>query len=515
MYLTQGLHRAVQQDPDGLMTICGDRKRTAGEAADRVARLAGAFLALGVAEGDRVAMLSLNSDRFSEYLLATPWANAVLNPVNVRWSPAEIAYSLEDSQTKLLVVDDTFAPMVPAIQADYSGLKAVIHCGDGPAPDGTLSYEQLIAESDPVADARRGGDALAGIFYTGGTTGFPKGVMLSHTNLVTSALGAAASGYVFRPAGTYLHAAPMFHLADIAGWTAQLMLGGTHVMVPSFEPVAVMKAIEEHGVTDAILVPVMIQMLVDHPTIGDYDLTSLERVLFGASPITEAVLKRAMATLPEAAFTQAFGMTELAPIATMLGPDDHRAGTHLRSAGRAAPHTEVRIVDPDGNEVPRGTVGEIAVRGGNVMRGYWNRPEETGVALRGGWMHTGDGAYMDQDGYVFIVDRLKDMIVSGGENVYSAEVENALASHAAIAACAVIGVPDAEWGERVHAVVVLKPDMSVTLEELREHAKSRIAGYKAPRSIEVIDALPVSGAGKVLKRELRSRYWSDADRAVN
>jgi len=514
MYLTQGLHRAAQQDPDGAMTIFGDRKRTNAEVIDRVARLGGALRQLGVADDERVAILALNSDRYSEALLAIPWADAVLNPVNVRWSAAEIAYSFEDSQTSLLIVDDAYAPLVPALRESYSGLKAVIHCGDGPIPDGTIGYEQLIAESDPISDAVRGGDQLAGLFYTGGTTGRPKGVMLSHANLVTSAIGAAATGYVFRPGGTYLHAAPMFHLADLAGWTAQLMLGGTHVMVPAFEPVAVMEAIEEHGVTDALLVPVMIQMLVDHPEIPAHDLSSLERVLFGASPMAEAVLERAMRVLPQADFTQAFGMTELSPIATMLGPAEHRAGTRLRSAGRAAPHTEVRIVDADDNEVPRGTVGELAVRGGNVMQGYWNQPEQTEITLRGGWMHTGDGAYMDDDGFVFIVDRLKDMIITGGENVYSAEVENALASHPAVASSAVIGVPDDEWGERVHAIVVLKPGASATEEELREHVHSLIAGYKTPRSVELTDALPVSGAGKVLKRELRARYWGASDRAV-
>ena len=514
MYLTQGLHRALQREPDSVLTICGDRTRTVREAADRVARLAGALRALGVGDGDRVAMLSQNSDHYSEYLLAVPWANAVLNPVNVRWSATEIAYSLQDSQTVLLIVDDAFAPLVPRLLAEYSGLKAVLHCGDQ-TPQHALSYEQVIAESSPIPDTRRGGDDLAGLFYTGGTTGFPKGVMLSHANLISSALGAAASGYVFRPGGTYLHAAPMFHLADLAGWTAQLMLGGTHVMVPGFEPVAVMKAIQDHGVTDAILVPAMIQMLVDHPDVSGYDLSSLERILFGASPITEAVLQRAMSTLPRADFAQAFGMTELAPIATLLGADEHRAGTRLRSAGRAAPHTEVQIVDADGNEVPRGTVGEIAVRGANVMRGYWQKPEETAEALRGGWMHTGDGAYMDEEGYVFIVDRLKDMIVSGGENVYCYEVENAIAAHPAVSSSAVIGVPDDAWGERVHAVVVLKPGHALTLEELRAHTKTRIAGYKAPRSVEFVEGLPVSGAGKVLKRELRAKYWHESDRAVN
>lgn len=514
MYLTQGLHRAVQQQPDGIMTIYGERTRTFGEVADRVARLAGALRGLGVGDGHRVAMLSLNSDRYSEYLLAVPWANAVVNPVNIRWSAAEIVYSFVDSGTAVLFVDDAFAPMLPAIRERYDGLDVVVHCGDGPTPEGTLSYEELIANTEPIEDARRGGGELAGLFYTGGTTGFPKGVMLSHDNLFASAMGAVASGYLFKPGGRYLHAAPMFHLADLAGWLTQVLLGGVHVIIPAFEPVAALRAFQDHRVTDAMLVPVMIQMLIDHPDATEYDLSGAERILYGASPIAQSVLERAMKVFPRAAFTQAYGMTEVAPVATLLGPADHAAGL-LRSAGRAAPHAEVRIADAEDQEVPRGTVGEIQVRGDHVMLGYWNKPEETAAALRGGWMHTGDGGYMDDNGYVFVVDRLKDMIVSGGENVYSAEVENAVAAHPNVAACAVIGVPDPEWGERVHAVIVCRPGTSVTAAEIREHTKTRIAGYKAPRTIDLVDTLPVSGAGKILKRELRKQYWDDADRQVH
>ncbi|MEV0245992.1 long-chain fatty acid--CoA ligase [Nocardia sp. NPDC050712] len=514
MYLTQGLHRAVQQDPDGIMTIYGDRTRTFGEVADRVARLAGALRELGVGDGDRVAILSLNSDRYSEYLLAVPWANAVLNPVNIRWSPVEITYSFADSGTNVLFVDDAFAAMLPAIRQAYDGLAAVIHCGDGPTPEGALSYEDLIANTEPIADARRGGDELAGVFYTGGTTGFPKGVMLSHDNLFASALGSVATGYLFAPGGRYLHAAPMFHLADLAGWVSVVFLGGTHVVIPMFEPLATMRAMAAHAVTDVLLVPVMLQMLVDHPEIGDHDLSSVARILYGASPVSQAVLDRVMKAFPNAGLTQAYGMTELSPVATILGPADHTGG-QMRSAGRAAPHSDVRIADLDDNEVPPGTVGEIQVRGDHVMLGYWNKPEETAAALRNGWMHTGDGGYMNEQGYVFVVDRLKDMIVTGGENVYSTEVENAVAAHPNVAACAVIGVPDAEWGERVHAVIVCVPGSTVTAEEIREHAKTRIAGYKAPRTIELTDALPISGAGKVLKRELRSKYWDDSGRQVH
>jgi acyl-CoA synthetase (AMP-forming)/AMP-acid ligase II len=515
VYLTQGLHRALQQRPEAVMTVFGDRTRTFAEVADRVARLAGALRAHGVAPGDRVAMLALNSDRFSEYLLAVPWADAVLNPVNIRWSPVEIAYSLRDSDTRVLLVDDTFAGVLPALRAAAPDLRTVIHAGDGPTPEGALSYEDLVAGHDPVPDARRGGDALAGLFYTGGTTGSPKGVMLSHANLMVSAMGILATGYLFGPGTRCLHAAPMFHLADLAAWNATTTALGTHVIVPAFEPVAVMEAVAAHGATDALLVPVMIQLLIDHPRITEHDLTSLRSILYGASPIAQGVLERAMKAFPNASFTQAYGMTELSPVATLLSPDDHRRTDRLRAAGQAAPHSEVRIVDPEGGEVPRGTVGEITARGGHVMLGYWNQPEATAAAVREGWMHTGDGGFMDEQGYVFVVDRIKDMIVSGGENVYSAEVESALSRHPAVATCAVIGVPDDEWGERVHAVVVLRPGETTTAEDLREHAKTLIAGYKAPRSAEFVEALPVSAAGKVLKRELRAPYWSDAERRVH
>ncbi|HEV7977437.1 long-chain-fatty-acid--CoA ligase [Amycolatopsis sp.] len=515
MYLTQALHRAVQQTPDLPATIFGERVRTWSECAARVARLAGAFHALGVESGDRVGILALNSDTYHEYLFAVPFADAVVTPMNTRWSVAEIAFSLADSGTAVLLVDDAFAPMIPELRGRVPELKTVIHFGDGPAPEGALDLEELIATHEPVRDARRGGDALAGIYYTGGTTGTPKGVMLSHANLLISALGSASTGVFIVPEGRLLHAAPMFHLADGAAWVARNVLGGTHVIISAFTPAGAAQAIQSHGVTDVLLVPTMIQMLVDSPETAGHDLSSLRRLLYGASPISEAVLERAAKRLPTAEFTQLYGMTELSPVTTVLTPAEHAVDGLRRSAGRAAPHAEVRIVDPEGNDVPPGVVGEVISRGGQVMLGYWNRPDETAAAVRDGWMHTGDGAYMDERGYVFVVDRIKDMIVSGGENVYSAEVENALARHAAVAACAVIGVPDDEWGECVHAVVVLAVGAEVSAEELRAHCAEHIARYKAPRSVEFVDALPMSGAGKILKRELRARHWADTDRAVS
>lgn len=504
MYMTQGLHRSVQHHPDAPATIFGDRTRTFAETADQVARLAGAFQHLGVASGDRIAILSLNSDRYSELFLAIPWADAVFVPVNVRWSAAEIAYSLNACDARVLFVDENFASLVAGLRDECPQVSTVIFCGDGDVPDGMRGYEDLIAGSEPVEDARRGGEDLAGIYYTGGTTGTPKGVMLSHDNLGASAIGSAATGDFVDPGGRFLHAAPMFHLADGAAWCAQTVVGGTHVMVPSFEPAAVLEAISAHGVTSTLLVPTMIGMLVNHPDAYEYDMSSVRHVVYGASPMSEAVLDKALKLFPNAGFTQAYGMTELSPVATLLLSEDHHHPVRRTSAGKAAPHAEVRIVDPFDEEVPRGTVGEVVSRGDHVMLGYWNQPDATADAVCDGWMHTGDGGYMDDDGYVYIVDRMKDMIVTGGENVYSVEVEKALAQHPAVASCAVIGLPDETYGERVHAVVVPTEAGTVTEAELREFCKERIAGYKTPRTVEFRDALPLSGAGKILKRDLRA-----------
>ncbi|WP_419992495.1 acyl-CoA synthetase [Streptomyces boninensis] len=512
MHLTQAVHRALQQAPDAPLTVFGDRVRTARESAERIARLAGALRGLGIETGDRVGILALNSDRYHEFLLATWWIGAAVNPVNTRWAAPEIRYALEQSGTRTLFVDDAFAPLTAELR---DALDTVVHCGEEAAPDGMLSYEELLAGAEPVEDGRHGGDTLAGVFYTGGTTGFPKGVMLSHANMAISFLGIQAATAFAEAGGSTLIAAPMFHLAALTTWSVQALVGGTHVIMPGFDPVAMMRAIERHRVSAVMLPPVMMQMLVDHPDIGAYDLSSVRKFSYGAAPISEALLKRAIDAFPEARFTQVYGMTELAPAATLLTADDHLEGGRLRSGGRAAPHAEVRIVGPDGAELPRGQVGEVVVRGAHVMRGYWDKPEETAEVLRDGWFHSGDGAYMDEDGYVYLVDRLKDMIVSGGENVYSVEVENALGRHPAVATCAVIGVPDDAYGERVHAVVILKPGAAATAEELRAHCKTLIAGYKAPRTAEFVTALPLSPAGKVLKRELRKPYWEGKDRSVN
>ncbi|WP_338580926.1 long-chain fatty acid--CoA ligase [Pseudomonas sp. MAG733B] len=521
MYITQGLHRHLQRCPNATAIRYQGRGITYAEFGDRVARLAGALKGLGVTSGDRVAMLSLNSLRYIEYYQAVPWADAVLNPVNTRWSVTEIIYSLDDSGTTVLIVDDNFLAHASKIIETAKTLRVVIYAGDGETPTGMLNYEALIAEYAPVEDARRGGDELLGIFYTGGTTGFPKGVMLSHTNVCVSSMAIVMSGSC-RPHERFLHAMPMFHLADFAAMTALFISGGTHVVLPSFLPQTVLETIATERVSEILLAPTMIQMLLDWrtniPDTTSLDLSSLQTLGYGASPITPVLLDRARDTFPSAGFRQGYGMTELAPIATLLLPEYHSAEHHqsgkMHSAGQPAACVEVRIVDTEDREVPRGTVGEIAVRGANVMLGYWNKPEATAEVLRNGWMHTGDGGYMDDDGFVHVCDRLKDMIVSGGENIYSAEVETAIASHPAVAQVAVIGIPCDKWGETVHAVIIRKSGTTVTDEQVVSHCRDRIAGYKCPRSVEFRDSLPVSSIGKVLKTDLRAPFWEGRKRGV-
>ena len=310
--------------------------------------------------------------------------------------------------------------------------------------------------------------------------------------------------------------APMFHIAAGVLMNGTAMAGGCFVIAPAFTPLAALQTIQQHRITHTVLVPTMIQLTVDHPEANKFDLGSVAVLAYGGSVISESVLQRAMRRFPNADFNQVYGMTECAPIITILSAQDHIAGGNLlRAAGRASIITDVRVVDVHGNEVPRGTVGEVAVRGPGVMLAYWNKADATKAALRNGWMHTGDGGRMDDDGYLFIVDRMKDMIVTGGENVYSAEVESAIARHPAVAACAVIGIPSDQWGEAVHAVVVLKANAIATSDELSKHCREHIAGYKCPRSIEFRDALPTTGAGKVMKNELRKPFWEGKTRAVH
>lgn len=521
MRFTQHLQRALARHPDALATQCGGRRHSFRQMHGRVARLAAALRGLGVQPGDRVGVLALNSDRYLEAYMAVPWAGAVIQPVNTRWSLAEIARTLDDCDTRVLLVDDSFAAAGAELRQRSTSLRTLVHAGDGPAPDGQLPYEGLLADHAPLADAGRGGRDLLAVFYTGGTTGSAKGVMVPHQALVYNGLVAAASGFA-RDGERGLHVAPLFHGAAATLMGALWTVGGAQLALPAFTPAGVLQAIERERIHTTVLVPTMLQMLVDHPDAAAHDLGSLRLLAYGASPISEALLDRALRLLPHTGFLQCYGMTELAPMITLLMPELHvgegRARGKIGSAGQPIVGVELRVVDARGRDLAVGEVGEVIVRSPAHMLGYWNRPEDTAQALQRepnpGWMHTGDAGWLDDEGFITLVDRLKDMIVSGGENVYSAEVEQAVSRHPAVAACAVIGVPDERWGERVHAVVVLKPGHSASAEHIAAHCRTLIGGYKCPKSVDFVDALPLSGAGKVLKTQLREPYWAGRGRRV-
>ncbi|APW40984.1 fatty-acid--CoA ligase [Rhodoferax koreense] len=517
MYMTQPLHKALIERPQRTALVCGPRRKTFAQFADRVARFAGALRALGLQPGDRVGIMALNSDRYVEFFYAVWWAGGVVNTVNVRWSPKEVAYALDDCDTRILLADDQFAACAAGLPGLSQALSTIVHMGDGDPPAGMLGYEALITATAPVADAMCSGSDLAAIFYTGGTTGRSKGAMLTHANLYLNALSANAAAPRAVEAVGLLNA-PLFHIGG-AGHVFQLMARlCKQVVLPAFDEVAVLEAIRDEGVSELFLVPLMVKRLIEHPRFVDFDLRGLKQVLYGAAPIDEDLLAQAMKALPCADFCQAYGMTELSPVLAVLPAWCHRqpgqAG-RLRSAGLPVPIAEVRIVDANGRPVPNGTVGEIVARGPQVMAGYWGQPAQTAEALKDGWMHTGDGGYMDDDGFIYVVDRLKDMVVTGGENVYSAEVENAIAMLKPVAMCGVIGVPDDTWGERVHAVIVVRPGQALTAAQVMAHCREHLAGYKCPRSVEFRADMPLSAAGKLLKHALREPYWHDRGRKVN
>ncbi|MFD6511671.1 long-chain-fatty-acid--CoA ligase [Rhodococcus sp. NPDC060176] len=502
MHLTHLLHRAVQQQPHRPLTVCEHRERTAPQIAKRVARLAGALRERGVGPGDRVSILAFNSDRYFESLMATWWIGAVVNLVNRHGSVREVTDAVTGVGSAFVLVDEECRLLVTGLDATVT----LVYMGDEPAPAGMAGFEDLIIEGPGVDDVRAGGDTLAALIYTGGTTGTPKAVMHSHRSLSTALLGGTGFARSCEIGGITLVMAPLFHIAALLGMLAQTVVGGTVVFANRFDAGDVLELISGRRVTTMTSIPSMLQMLYNHPAFPDTDVTSVRSIVYGAAPMPAAVLERAMSHFPNANFVQGYGMTETAVIVSLLGSDHRAGGPRLRSAGRASLHAEIIIVDREGNEVPRGTVGEIVTRGEHIMLGYWNRPEETAEALRGGWLHTGDLAYMDDEGYIFIVDRAKDMIITGGENVYSAEVEDAVTNHPAVLRCAVIGLPDDQWGERVHAVVVLNPRLTATAEEIREHVKTQIAGYKAPRTVAFVEALTTTATGKTDKRSLRGLY---------
>jgi long-chain acyl-CoA synthetase len=505
------LERAGRLYADREAIVDGELRWSYGELRRHVAAFDAALDGLGLAPGDVVAVLALNSAAHLVAWLGIPRSGRVLTDLNVRLAPAELEFVLADSGARALLVDDAFLALGKEL-VQRCGVGSLVHIGTGPAPGGCVTFAEMTdrrgrppAAVDP--------EQPAGIFYTGGTTGRPKGVMLTHRNLVANAKHALITlGY--GPDDTYLHAAPMFHAADANANLALTWVGGRHVVIPAFDPARWSAAVEAERVTQSVLVPAMVNMIVHHSETAQHDLACLRQVVYAGSPMPQEMLRRAMQIVP-CDWAQAYGMTEAAPLVTYLTPEEHRRGavegephaTRLRSVGRPVVGVDAEVRRPDGSAADVGEPGEVWVRGPNIMKGYWNRLEETTSALDDdGWYRTGDAGHCDADGYLYIVDRISDMIISGGENVYPVEVEQVLYRHRAVREVAVVGVPHAKWGETPIAVVALKDGAQVTGEELIGYARARLAHFKCPTRIECVAELPRNATGKVLKTTLRKEY---------
>lgn len=506
MHLTQGLHRSLQRFSEKTALIhvgvAEERKYVFREVVEKVSKISAWLQNNQIQKGDRVAVLSPNNDYLILVILACWWHGAVCCPLNMRWSRHEIEQALQDAEPALLVYDRSLESV--AQEPVHARATAL------------FDLQTLIAQADAltgVDDQRCSPETLACILFTGGTTGRAKGVMLRHDNLWSACMARAAELNSHCDAVS-LMVAPLFHVAGLGRLVGQLIIGGCCVTMEQFRPVDVQAAIHQHQINDTIFVPTMLQAMLDAPTFNAAQVASLQRIGFGAAPMPPELLERALATWPQAEFFQAYGMTETAGAACINLPHNHRdpqaraRGLH-RSVGRSGLGSEMRIANALGQALPPGEVGEVQVRGPIVMAGYWRQPEATAQALDNGWLKTGDAGYLDADGYLFIVDRLKDMVITGGENVYCTEVEAALCAHPAVSMAAVVGKPHPHWGEAVHAFVVLKADAGqVHAQTLMDWCRSRMAAYKTPRSIDFMAQLPTSAAGKILKNRLREQVAS-------
>jgi len=502
---------------DRPMITCGPRRLTYGEMYARSCGVAEALADEGVARQDRVAFLDKNGPEYFEVLFGGGLVNAVNVAVNWRLAPREMAYILADADAKVLFVGPEYFPHLEQIESALRAVRKIVTLGDHQRHE---SYERWVSRRparDPLVPSAPGDVAMQ--IYTSGTTGLPKGAMLTNRNLGTL-VPSVSPQWHFDATSVNLVAMPLFHIGG-SGWALVGMWNGAHsILFREFNPPEVLAAIGHHRITNALFVPAMLQVLSALPgaALGDY--ATLRSIVYGASPITDDVLIRSMA-LFKCEFIQVYGLTETTGAITQLDAKDHDPGGPrarlLRSAGRPYPWVEARIVAPEsGQDCPRGAVGELWTRSVQNMRGYWNKPEETAqVFAPGGWLKTGDAGFLDEDGYLFLTDRVKDMIISGAENVYPIEVENVLAAHPGIEDVAVIGVPDPKWGETVKAIVVRTKATKATADEIIGFARERLAGYKCPTSIDFVDALPRNPSGKILKRVLREPYWAGHMRRIN
>ena len=468
-------------------------------------QIANGLAAMGLKQGDRVAYLGKNGARAAELAMGSARAGMVLVPVIWRLAPAEIEFIVKDAQAAVLFVEPLFEGQA------FDGPRIVMD-------ERFDEWRDSQSDAAPTAKVDRGDVFLQ--LYTSGTTGMPKGVMLTHRNATVLRPIVQETGlgwFTSEPGDALIHAMPFGHIAGVGSVTGAVNAGQHLIIHTEFDAGLIIRDIQRYNARQAFLVPAALAMMLDHPDAKDADFSNLQGMGYGASPIPLDLLKRGVERL-QCDFAQMYGMTETYGTVVCLGPEDHGPGKEkvMRSAGKALPSVGIRIVDENGQEVPRGTIGEVTINSPSNMAGYWNRPEETARTLSAdNWLRTGDAGIMDEDGYVYIQDRIKDMIISGGENVYPAEVESALYGHPDIADVAVIGVPDDRWGEAVKAVVVRRPGLALEADGVIAYARDKIAGFKCPKTVDFIDALPRNPSGKILRRELRAPYWEGRERQVN
>jgi acyl-CoA synthetase (AMP-forming)/AMP-acid ligase II len=476
------------------MTWFQGRSRTFAEVDAASSELAGGLVdGLGIRPGDRIAVLDKNSDLYLELLFAVSKAGAVLVPVNWRLTAAEVATVVGDADPACLVVGEEFRTSADRVSCRVLGFDELPRGG-----------------ADPHLDRE---EQVAWILYTSGTTGLPKGAMLTNLNLFGCTASLTFEVPELREGTRGLVAMPLYHIGG-CGWAlAVVTAGATAVVVREVVPAELLQVLVEQRVATGFVVPAVLLFLTQLPQVAEARFPELQNLVYGASPISPDLLQRSIEAFG-CRFTQVYGLTESTGAITALRHEDHW-GERLLSCGRAMFGGEIRVVDPSGSEVPPGEIGEVVYRGPGTMAGYWRQPEETAAVLGGGWLHTGDAGSLDADGFLYIRDRIKDMIVSGGENVYPAEVEAVLAGHPGVADVAVIGVPDDRWGEAVKAIVVRRPEVALEADELIEWARPRLAGFKRPRSVDFVAAIPRNPSGKILKRELREPYWAGRSRRVS
>jgi len=496
MIHTHSLGRAARFYPERIALASGERRSTFRELHDRVGRIAASLRGHGFGSGDRLALLLPNEADYLELVYACAWLGVVAVPLNTRLSATEIDRILADATPRGLIRHPSIA--VPTVPVHWQLV---------------LDDEPLAPASDSHPEAIYDPEAVLALLYTSGTTGRPKGVALTHANVLAN-LDHVNYWMPYKEAGVYLHAAPIFHIADFPFMFGSPAFGACQVTIPRFSPKSFCETVERERVSHSVLVPTTISLLTQFPDLEKYDLTSLEVIGYGGSPIAPELIRQTRAAIPSLRLVQVYGLSETG---FLTGLQDHEhTEERLTSCGRPCPGIEVRVVDESGTEVETGHPGELVARGANVMRGYWKNAEETDRAFRDGLFRTGDVGYQDAHGYVYILDRIKDMIVTGGENVYSGEVEAVIYEHPAVREAAVFGIPDPQWGERVAAVVVLKPGQALTAEDVIAQCRRSLANYKIPRRIVFSDTeLPKSGAGKILKRVLRERFWGQRERAVS